>query len=318
MTSPIENTNNEILKSKNKIKVDKKSLLEKYFFFFVILLIPLSQFCIFYLGVNVNTILLSFQEYQDGIFVFKNGDLFGNFREFFADLSTETSLVYSLKNSSLLYLVSTIASLPISIVISYCLFLKVKGAELFKVVLMLPSMISGMVWVCAFKFIFNDGLVPLLGWPINAFYAVPYQFDIMLIYTAYFGLAGHLVLYLGAMTAVDASVVEYGEIDGLNTIGRLWHIILPAIYPTVVVFMMTGLAGFFTNQGPLYSFYGSKMADERSYTFGFWLFLLVSDTTKAPVDYPTAATAGVVFTLVAAPIVLLFKKLLEKVGPKED
>ena len=75
MTSHIENVNNEVLKSKNKIKVDKKSLLEKYFFFFVILLIPLSQFCIFYLGVNVNTILLSFQEYQDGVFVFKNGDV---------------------------------------------------------------------------------------------------------------------------------------------------------------------------------------------------------------------------------------------------
>ncbi len=316
MMSHIQNINAEIMRNKNKIKVDKKSILEKYFFFFVILVIPLSQFCIFYLGVNFNTILLSFQEYDNGIFVFKE-NIFENYKNFFINFVSEESLVYSLKNSSLLYVVSTIVSMPISIIISYCLFLKVKGTEFFKVILMLPQMISGMVWVCAFKFIFNNGLIPLLGLPENTYYAVPQQFNIMLVYTAFFGLAGHLVLYLGAMTNVDASVVEYGEIDGLNAIGRLWHIVLPAIYPTIVVFMMTGLANFFINQGPLFSFYG-KYAEKGSYTFGYWLFLLVQDTTKAPIDYPTAATAGVVFTVVAAPIVLLFKKLLEKVGPKED
>ena len=133
----------------------------------------------------------------------------------------------------------------------------------------------------------------------------------------FFSLAGHLVLYLGAMTSLDQSIMEYGELDGLGTIGKLWHIVIPGIYPTIVVFMMTGFAGYFTNQGPIYNFFGAG-ANAETYTLGYWLFLMVQNTAKPPVEYPLAATSGVIFTCVAAPLVLLFRYLLERFGPSED
>lgn len=299
-----------------KINVDKKALFEKYLFFFVILVIPISQFLIFYLGVNFNTILLSFQVYEDNTFVI-NPSLFGNYAVFFQSFFTDVKLLSSLKNSLILFFLVNFISMPLSIFITYYLYVKVPLSGLFKVILMLPQMISGMVWVCLFKILFLEGVIPLMGLPANILHLIPQQFMIMCFYTFFFGLAGHMVIYLGSMSNVDESIMEYGELDGLGTLGKLWHVVIPFIYPTVVVFIMTGIAGFFTNQGPLYSFFGDY-AEHESYTFGYWLFLLVSNTKRSPVEYPLASTAGVVFTVVAAPLVIGVKKLLEKIGPKED
>ena len=63
-----------------------------------------------------------------------------------------------------------------------------------------------------------------------------------------------MVLYLGAMSGVNQSTIEAAQIDGVGVLGRLWHVILPAIWPTVTVFIMAGFAGYFTNQGATFSF----------------------------------------------------------------
>ena len=111
---------------------------------------------------------------------------------------------------------------------------------------------------------------------------------------------------------------EAAQIDGMGVLGRLWHVILPAIWPTVTVFIMAGFAGYFTNQGATFSFFGTgTQAKDESYTFGYWLFVLVNGT-KSEAEYPLASTAGVVFTIIAVPVTLLSKRLLEKFGPRED
>ena len=295
-------------------KMKIRATIRRYIFFFVILFIPLAQFCIFYVGTNINTIVMSFQKYDNGVFI---GNGWKNYEEFFSMLSTDIRLVSALKNSFIQYLATLIISMPLSIIIAYYLYVKIPATGFFKVMLMIPQLISSMVFVCIFKYLFNDGIIPLFGWKANIYWVAPTQFQIMLFYQLFFGLAGHLVLYLGAMANIDQSVMEYGDIDGLGTLGKLWHIVLPGIYPTIVVFMMTGFAGFFTNQGPLYSFYANT-AHNESYTLGYWMFLLVHDTSKTPYEYPLASTAGVVFTAIAAPLVLLFRNLLERFGPRED
>lgn len=306
---------NKTKKEKVQKRRDWKGIIEKYIFFFVILIIPVSQFCIYYVGANLKTISLSFQRYDESGEFLWNG--MGNYRRFFQLFTTDQGLKYAFKNSAVLYLASVIVSLPLSILVSYYLYLKIPFHGFFKVVLMLPQIIPAMVFVCIFRSLYSDGLVEILGLPANSMLVAPSQFQIMLIYQIFFTLAGHLVLYLGAMTSLDQSIMEYGELDGLGTFGKLWHIVVPGIYPTIVVFMMTGFAGFFTNQGPIYNFFGSG-AQAESYTLGYWLFLMVQNTSKPPVEYPLAAASGVIFTVVAAPLVLLFKYLLERFGPREE
>ena len=106
-----------------------------------------------------------------------------------------------------------------------------------------------------------------------------------------------MVLYLGAMANVDKSVMEYGNIDGLGSLGKLWHIVLPAIWPTVIVFIMSGIAEFFTSQGSLFSFFGDAdgSLETTSYTLGYWIFVKVYQQGSVTnfAGLPQAAAAGV-------------------------
>lgn len=303
---------NNVLSKKRK---NWKNIIEKYVFFIVILLIPLTQFVVFYIGANVNSIILSFQKYDGGIYI---PNSINNYVEFFERFTRDPKLKSSLVNSTWQWLFSVGLTMPLSILVSYYIFLKIPGAEFFKVLLMLPQIITNIVFVCIFRVLFENGLVELFGWSPIVMRVAPTQFWILLAYSTFFGLANNMVLYLGAMSSVNQSTIEAAQIDGVGTLGRLWHVILPAIWPTVTVFIMASFAGYFTNQGATFSFFGlGTQAKDESYTFGYWLFVLVKGA-QTEAEYPMASTAGVVFTMVAVPITLIAKRLLEKYGPRED
>lgn len=49
------------------------------------------------------------------------------------------------------------------------------------------------------------------------------------------------IIYLAAMSAIDPALYEAAEIDGCNRLGRMWHITLPGIKPTIVVLLIMNL-----------------------------------------------------------------------------
>lgn len=303
-------------KSVTRKKLNWKGNIEKYIFFAVILFIPLFQFVVFYIATNLNSVMLSFQKFENGVYV-PNG--FENYVQFFKSFSIDARLKSSLINSTWQWVFSVLLSTPLSIIVSYYIFLKIRGSEIFKVLLMMPQIITNIVFVCIFRVIFENGIVGLFNLSPIALREAPSQFWILLIYSTFFGLANNMILYLGAMCSVNQSTIEAARIDGVGTLGCLWHVILPAIWPTVIVFLMASFAGFFTNQGALFSFFGTgTQAKDESYTFGYWLFVLVKGENKTQAEYPLASAAGVVFTLIAVPVTLLAKYVLEKVGPRED
>ena len=301
--------------AQKRVVKDKKAVVEKYIFFVAILALPVLQFIIMYLGVNANSVIMSFQEYKDGQYVFLD-DIFANYDTFFTRLINDPKLSNAVINSLVQYALTLLVSLPISVIVSYYLYIKIPFTETFKVVLMLPQMISNIVFVCIFRYLLEDGLIEIFNLPVDTLRAAPTQFYTMLIYGLFFSFATNMVLYLGAITGVDQSVMEYGEIDGLGTLGKFWYIVLPSIWPTITVFIVSGVAGIFTNQGATYSFFDLWALDE-TYTLGYWMFVLVKGSVSFA-EYPLAATAGICFTIVATPLVLLVKYLLERFGPKEE
>ena len=96
----------------------------------------------------------------------------------------------------------------------------------------------------------------------------------------------------------------------------------PSIFPTIVTYIIVAIAGFFTNYGHFYSFYGGEGGANRPFsTLGFYFFVKVAggtNTIPSPADYPFVSAAGILFTLIVAPVTLLTKYLLEKFGPSED
>ena len=62
-------------------------------------------------------------------------------------------------------------------------------------------------------------------------------------------------MYSNAMSGIPQEIVESAHLDGATGINEFWKITLPMVYPTLSTFLITGVAGLFTNQINLYSLY---------------------------------------------------------------
>lgn len=289
---------------------------KKTIFLTVLLFIPLLNFLVFYVGVNINSILLSVKQYDvsTDAYTFIGLD---NFAKFLNDAFNDKVMLTRIKNSAIQYSITLFIAMPIGVLVSYSVWKKIPMAGFFKVILFLPSMISSAVFVIIAKYfieyfipaIFNPNMQSLINTRDTAF-------QTMMVYSLWIGFAGNLVLYLGAMSRISDSVIESAMLEGANSFQEFWYIVLPSIYSTMTTFIVVGIAGFFSNYGHFYTFYGIY-ADDSIQTLGYYFF--VSVVNKASyAEYPYASAAGIIFTLVAAPITLIVKTLLEKFGPSED
>ena len=307
----------ESFSHKKELSVEKRRReFQKNIFLTAIIGIPLLNFVIFYIFVNFNSIIMAFQEYNLDTSKFEWAGI-KNFKNFFDDVFHDKIMITAMKNSAILFC-STLTVSLLCILITYFLWSGILGSGFFRVVLFLPQMISSMVFVCIGRYFIGNALPVIFNNPSlsNALYQQETQFITTLIYDMFFGLAGNMILYLGAMSGVSKDVVEYGKIDGVNTAQELWHIVLPAIYPTISTFLVVHVATYFSSYGSMFSFQG-QYAYEESYTLGYYFFnMIYSATTYA--EYPYAATGGLAFTLLAIPLTYAVRWLLAKVGPKEE
>lgn len=315
-----------------KVKKKKMTLKNKKIgetiFFWSLLIIPLAQFCVFYIGVNFNSLLLSVKEYDydTGKYIYAG---FRNFENFFKlCFSGDSSMWICLKNSLLIFLIGVFVTTPISILFSYYIYKNGKRkyqkvrfptivAEASKILLFLPTIIPAIAIVLMYKY-FGENSLPVL---INKVFGTQLggllsSYDTALGFVIFFniviGFGTSMLLYTGAMSGIDESLIESGQMDGVSPFKELTKIVFPAIWPTFTMQMVLSVAGIFINQASLFSFYGGA-APYVTKTFGYYLFITVSEGTLA--DYPYAAAVGIIFTLVATPITLLTKHLLEKYGP---
>ncbi len=318
--------NNSTVLSNGMMKLPRKR--KKYgakIFYWAVLALPLLQFCIFYIGVNFNSILLSFQTYSvegGGFRWLELNEMFSNYQKFFLDLSNNATLKYCFENSFLVWLFSVILITPVSILFSYYLYKKRWLSGFFKIMLFLPTIVPGIVLVIIYKYFIDGGIPMLMDTWFNVrisglLYNPNTVMTMIIIFLMLTGFGTGMLLYTGAMSRIDNSLIESCQLDGANSWQELWHVILPSIYPTITMQMVFGIATFFTSQAALYSFYGVN-ADPMNQTLGYWLFMKVANDNGTYSEYPYASAAGIVFTLIAAPITLIVKYVLEKYGPSED
>lgn len=293
-------------------------------FYIGLISLPLLQFLIFYVYVNFNSILLAFKEYTitdtgQGTYIWVG---FKNFTNFIQDLFNSQVLKYAVKNSMTLFLINMIFGVTLALMFSYYIFKKFPLSNTFKVMLFLPSIISSIVMVIMFKYFVESGVPSFFGKVFGKEVMGPLSksstaFITIVFYNIWTGFGTGVLMYTGAMSRIPKTVIEAAEIDGVNQFQMFFKIILPLIYPTICTFLVVGIANLFMNQAALYSFFGTQ-ADIQHYTIGYFLFQkVVSDSTKLA-DYPYAAAAGIIFTLIAAPLTLLVKRFLDKFDPKAE
>ena len=296
---------------KNKSIQKKKDLL----FYILLLAWPITQFCVFYIGVNFNSILMAFQNYDmttgKSTFVW-----FANFRELFYNLANDPLYITAIENSFKLWGVGLLVSMPIGLLFSYYIYKKRPLGAFFHVILFIPSIISSMVLALMYQY-FTDLYLPNI---INKIFDAQMQgmftnldtvFYAVILYGVWFGFGTSTLLYLGAMKGISESVVEAAKIDGANVWQEFFYVILPQIFSTISVFLVMGIAGIFVNQAALFEFFGPNV-ENRNYTVGYFLFVRAY-TSESMYNYLSAM--GLTITVIVAPICIGLRKLFQKIDP---
>ncbi len=290
---------------------------------FVLLLVvlPAIQFVIFYIGTNINSFSLAFKEYNAGKFEWIGG--FDNFTKVFEDIATNEAVQTAFKNSFVVYAVSLVVNIPLVIFFTYYIFKKYIGHRLFKVLLYLPNILSVFTLCTIFRTFSEDAvrkaINDIFGTEFAPFFAGGSETYPMLYFVfIFFGLGTSMLMYLGAMSGLNESVLEAAKIDGATSFGELRHIILPMIYPTIKTFLVVGLAGIFANQFNLFNFYAATAKSDYA-TIGYYFYYHIADTSRfGKPYYPYIAAFGLVISLVLIPIAIVLNKWLEKFDKVTD
>ena len=305
----------------NKNKFQSKRT-QDLIFCLMILLLPMVQFAIFYIGVNVNSFAMIFQKFEvdttgRGHYVLIDSP-FENFEKLFNQLKFENVLRPAIINSFVAFVAISLVGITLSLVFSLYIFKKFPLAGLFKVLLFVPSILSSVVTGTMFRsfadvviprvFKFDNPEMGLLSNPNT-------KFGTIIFYNIWIGFGTQILMYSGAMNGIDPSITEAAKLDGANPWIEFFYIILPLIFPTIQTFLVTGVASIFTNQINLVAF-ESLNANVKYNTIGYYLFKKANAPTQY--DYPILATMGAMLTLIAAPLTLLVRWALDKFGPSVE
>lgn len=297
-----------------------KSKVSDMIFYCSILALPVLQFCVFYIGVNLNSVLLSFKgnyDFGKGVYEWVG---FENFARFFREWASSAQLGVSVRNALIGLGFNLALGIPLALMFSYYIYKKRPMSTLFKIVLFMPSIVSTVVIVNNFRYfvelaipefmktVFHVEVKGLLENSVT-------RFSTIIFYNLWIGFGTPILMYVGAMNSIPTSVSEAAQIDGATKMKEFWYVTLPLTYPTIVTFIIVNIAGAFNSQLNLYTFYGGY-APSLVQTFGYIIYSKTQAATYA--DYPYLAAMGLLMTIIVVPITLGIKWALERFGPSSD
>ena len=305
-------------------KRKKKRDISKIVFVISLMVIPVISFLIFTVYVNFNTIVMSFQ-YRNtkGDYVFNENPL-KNYIDFFRNdvLNPHSQFPSMVGNSLMYFVVNDFVIVPLSVILCYFLYKKVFLHQVFRVIFYLPCIVSMVVMVMVYNFMFDSSfgivdplltklglghLIPKWGWlgtrdTANA---------LIVGYCIWSGLGGNLILLGSAMGRIPEELVEAGKIDGIGFFRELWSITIPLIGTTLATLYMMGTTVIFT------FFMQVKLISEggpngKTFTIMLYIVEVVKADTR---DLSNAATVGMIVAAIGTPLVLLTRWAVDKIFP---
>ncbi len=118
------------------------------------------------------------------------------------------------------------------------------------------------------------------------------------------------IIYLAAMSAIDPALYEAAEIDGCNRLGRMWHVTLPGIKPTIVVLLIMNLGWIMESGFEVQYLLGNGMNQDYSQSIDIYV---VKYGLKLG-NYSLATAAGMFKSSVNIGLLLAANAISSKLG----
>lgn len=293
----------------------RKSKIKELLFLISIVAYQIINFVIFYIILNANSFVMSFQSI-DG----KTGETawvgFQNYVDFFKTFAASGNDYWNALKGSLIDYGVSLITFPFGLIMAFYTYKKALGTKSYKFIVMLPNILSGMVVGLMFKR-FMYALPQLMkGIGFENFPALMSDSSWTFFTTVYYGIwsgfATAVIYYSNAMNAISDEIVESAQLDGINYFQEIWYITVPMVMPTIATFQITTFANILVQQGPLYLFWEFE-APRETYRWGYLIFQ--STMKQGESVYPRVATIGIISTIIVFPLTMLVRKLFDKIDP---
>ena len=307
-----------------KIKIKAFKSAKSMWFYIGFMALPMLQFIIFYIGVNFNSFLLAFRN------IVLNSETkrydyfwtFNNFTNWFKDINEFELLCQTLKISIKTYAIMLIVGVPLGLFFAYYIFKKLPGSMFFRFMLFMPSIIASIVLVSIFRY-FTDYVVPEMLKLFNVTLETTLlsskttRYVTVMFYNIFVSFGTSVLLYSNKMASISPEMTEAAELDGANAFQEFFRIVLPQVFSTLSVFLITGVAALFTNEINNFSFFNYNWKPDTA-TLGFLMYFRTQKAKGDISQYPPLAALGLMMSAVAIPLTFLARWFLNKVGPSED
>ena len=306
----------------NDLAKKKKSAMKRRetIFLVCILALPVLNWIVFWLSVNVSSFVLAFQDNTGEWSLI-------NFTLFWDQLTSPygDTVGMAILNTLKYFAVNLLLVFPLTLVMSYFIYKRVAGYRVFRVIFFLPAIISGIVLVSVYSNMISPtgpigalleamGVqMPEEGYLLNPDTATP----AILLYCVWTGFTTNLIIISSAMSRIPVEVLESARLDGCSSFKELIFLILPMIWSSVSTLVIFILTGIFNASGPILLFHPD--GGYNTMTLSFWIYQQVygGGTYGGTGNYGLVSCAGLIFTCVGVPFILLVRRLIEKIPAVE-
>ncbi len=299
---------------KRKRKTDKT---EKWFIL-SFMIIPVVSFLLFYVYVNIDSFIMAFQKPQGGKLVFAE---FENFEWVFEKIKNGSTyeiddLRRAFGNTFLTFAIQMLMFV-VGMLVSYFIYKKIAGYQAFRIIFYLPTILSPIVTSYFFIALMNSKFVPDL---LTKIYQLDYEMKspladgdfankMVLLNFIWLSFPANIILWGGTFARIPESVLESAKLDGVSWFRELVQIILPMVWPTLVLLLTTNLAGIFSASGNVFLL---TQGEYGTQTVSNWMYQKVqqaSNPYKSDHLYRVSAM-GLMLTVISCAIAIFVRKVL--------
>lgn len=198
---------------------------------------------------------------------------------------------------------------------SLLLNVKLPGMRLFRTVMFLPAVLSGVAVAVLWLQLLNDRgainqLLRAIGigdpprWLISPFWAVP-----AVILIGVWGVGAGAIVYLSGLQNIPPQLYEQATIDGAGPVRTFFSVTLPLLTPTLLFTLLTGIIGAFQVFDVAFVLGGPRGGSGGP--LSFYLFYVWSEAFRAG-KFGYASALAWIFVVVAGALIVLILRTSDR------
>ena len=295
--------------------VQRKKKINKTRIAFILfcILVPLLNFCVFYIYTNFSSFTMAFTN-NKGAFSFDN------FARFWKEITNPDSLLrVAIKNTFITFGI-LLVSYPFKVLVSYFIYKKVPFYNFYRIVFFLPTIIFSVAVAMIFtRLVGPNGFIAELVGKIAGLEEVPelladsrYANLTIWAQMIWLGFPGDLIIWGGTFSRIPGDVLESARVDGVTWWTEFTKIIVPMVWPTVALQMVLMVCHIFGATGQVWLL---TKGEYGTHTISSWMYkILLQNSGGAYTSnvYNYLSAVGLIITIIAIILSTVVRKWTDK------